>query len=115
MLVAEPEFVFTLARDLAPHAQPSTRLEEVMEAVADLRLGIEVPDSRFADFTAAGGPQLIADNACALSFVLGPVAADWRGLDLAAAGCLARVGTATNARASAPTCWATRASRSPGW
>jgi 2-keto-4-pentenoate hydratase len=92
MLVAEPEFVFTLARDLAPRDAAYTQAE-VMDAVADLRLGIEVPDSRFADFTAAGGPQLIADNACALSFVLGPVAEDWRGLDLAAAGCLAKVGT----------------------
>ena len=42
-----------------------------MEAVADLRIGIEVPDSRFADFTAAGGPQLIADNACALCMCWG--------------------------------------------
>lgn len=91
MLVAEPEFGFTLARDLAPREAAYTQAE-VMAAVADLRIGIEVPDSRFADFTAAGGPQLIADNACALLHVLGPAAADWRGLDLAAAGCLARVG-----------------------
>ena len=92
MLVAEPEFVFTLARDLAPRDADYT-LEDVLAAVADLRIGIEVPDSRFADFVTAGGPQLIADNACALAYVLGPVAADWRGLDLAAAGCLAKVGT----------------------
>ena len=92
MLVAEPEFAFTLGRDLAPRDADHT-LAEVMEAVVDLRIGIEVPDSRFADFTAAGGPQLIADNACALLHVLGPAAADWRSLDLAAAGCLARVGT----------------------
>jgi 2-keto-4-pentenoate hydratase len=91
MLVAEPEFAFTLARDLAPREAAYTQAE-VIDAVADLRIGIEVPDSRFADFTAAGGPQLIADNACALLHVLGPAAADWRGLDLAAAGCLAKVG-----------------------
>ncbi|WP_431268811.1 hypothetical protein [Dankookia sp. P2] len=56
MLVAEPEFAFTLARDLAPR-EAEYGLEEVMRAVADLRIGIEVPDSRFADFTAAGGPR----------------------------------------------------------
>jgi len=94
MLVAEPEFAFTFARDLAPRADDYTQ-EEVMAAVADLRIGIEVPDSRFADFTAAGGPQLIADNACALLHVLGAAAADWRGLDLAQAKCLARAGTHT--------------------
>ncbi|MFC7474276.1 2-keto-4-pentenoate hydratase [Dankookia sp. GCM10030260] len=92
MLVAEPEFAFTLARDLAPREAAYIR-DEVMDAVGDLRIGIEVPDSRFADFTAAGGPQLIADNACALLHVLGPAAEDWRGLDLAAATCLAHVGT----------------------
>lgn len=91
MRVAEPEFAFTLARDLAPREAGYT-LAEVMDAVAGLRIGIEVPDSRFADFTAAGGPQLIADNACALLHVLGPAAEDWRGLDLAAARCTATVG-----------------------
>ncbi|TDH59775.1 hydratase [Dankookia rubra] len=91
MRVAEPEFAFTLGRDLAPR-EGEYALAEVMDAVAELRIGIEVPDSRFADFTAAGGPQLIADNACALLHVLGRAAEDWRGLDLAAAGCLAKVG-----------------------
>jgi 2-keto-4-pentenoate hydratase len=92
MLVAEPEFAFTLARDLASRDGAYT-VEEIMDAVDALRIGIEVPDSRFADFVHAGGPQLIADNACALLYVLGPAAADWRGLDLAAQRCLARVGS----------------------
>ena len=44
---------------------------------------IEIPDSRFADFVGAGAAQLIADNACAHLFVLGPpTTADWRALDL---------------------------------
>ena len=92
MLVAEPEFVFRLARDLPPRPQPYTEAE-VMAAVGALHLGIELPDSRFADFARAGGPQLIADNACAHQFVLGPEApAEWRGLDLAAHPVAARVG-----------------------
>ncbi len=56
-----------------------------MDTVASLHPAIEVPDSRFADFTRAGAAQLVADNACAHQFVLGPpTEAEWRGLDLAA-------------------------------
>lgn len=84
MRVAEAEFAFRMGRDLPPRAAPYG-VEEVMAAVASLHPAIEVPDSRFADFTRAGAAQLIADNACAHQFVLGPPAeADWRGMDLAA-------------------------------
>jgi 2-keto-4-pentenoate hydratase len=84
MRVAEPEFVFRMGRDLPPRGTDYSQAE-VMEAVAALHLGIEVPDSRFADFATAGGPQLIADNACAHRFALGPEAPpEWRDLDLAA-------------------------------
>ena len=82
MAVAEAEFVFVMARDLVPRATPFTQAK-VMDAVAALHLGIEVPNSRFADFVSAGEAQLIADNACAHEFVLGPrVEAPWRELDL---------------------------------
>ena len=40
-------------------------MDEVLAAVATLHPAIEVPDSRFDDFTIVGAPQLIADNACA--------------------------------------------------
>ena len=82
MRVAEPEFVFRLGRDLPPRAAPYV-LAEVMDAVDALHTGLEVPDSRFGDFVRAGHAQLLADNACAHQFVLGPAAAPaWRGLDL---------------------------------
>ena len=84
MRVAEVEFVFRLGRDLAPRARVFG-VEEVMDAVEALHLGIELPDSRFEDFVSAGAPQLLADAACANHFVLGPRAPDlWRSLDLAA-------------------------------
>ena len=84
MRVAEPEFVFRLGRTLAPRARPYG-VDEVLDAVEALHTGLEVPDSRYADFARAGEAQLLADNACAGQFVLGPAArADWRGLDLAA-------------------------------
>lgn len=83
MRVAEVEFAFRFGRDLPPRAAPYTT-DEVMAAVATLHPAIEIPDSRYEDFCAVGGPQLIADNACANLFILGPAtAADWRPVDLA--------------------------------
>lgn len=83
MRVVEAEFAFALGADLTPrHAQYEP--ETVMAAVDRLHLALEIPDSRFIDFAAVGGPSLIADNACAHEFVLGPEApAVWRDLDLA--------------------------------
>jgi 2-keto-4-pentenoate hydratase len=82
MRVGEPEFAFRMAKDLPPRAQPYT-VQEVLGAVATLHPAIEIPDSRFADFVSAGAPQIIADNACAHLFVLGPATeANWRALDL---------------------------------
>jgi len=83
MRVAEPEFAFRMGRTLAARALPY-ETAEVMAAVASLHPAIEVPDSRFLDFTAVGEAQLIADNACAHQFMLGQAtSADWRAIDLA--------------------------------
>jgi 2-keto-4-pentenoate hydratase len=82
MRVAEPEFAFRMRIDLPARAVPYT-LQQVLDAVDTLHPAIEIPDSRFADFAGAGEAQLIADNACAHLFVLGPAAtADWRAMDL---------------------------------
>ena len=84
MKVAEAEFAFAFSRDLPPRGQDYS-LDEAMDAVAALHLSIEVPDSRYADFTKVGAPSLIADTACACWLVLGPALAEgWRNLDLAA-------------------------------
>jgi 2-keto-4-pentenoate hydratase len=83
MRVAEAEFAFRMATDLRPRRTPYER-DEVLAAVATLNPAIEIPDSRFVDFTSVGAAQLIADNACAHDFVLGSPAPDeWRGQDLA--------------------------------
>jgi len=83
MAVAEAEFAFRLGSDL-PSAGTARSVDEVMEAVEALHVAIEIPDSRFDDFAAAGAPQLVADLACAEFFVLGPAAPDaWRTADLA--------------------------------
>ena len=91
MRVAEAEFAFRMGRALPPR-QADYEVEEVLDAVAALHVAIEVPDSRFTDFVTAGAAQLIADNACAHRFVLGPEApATWRGMDLAAHRVVGRV------------------------
>ena len=102
MKVAEAEFAFRMGRDLEPRPH-SYSVDEVLDAVATLHPAIEVPDSRFDDFTIVGAPQLIADNACAHLFVLGPPAeTDWRSLDLiehraiGTAGNLTREGKGAN-------------------
>ncbi len=82
MRVGEPEFAFRMGRDLPPRTTPYS-VDEVLAAVTSLHPAIEIPDSRFADFVAAGEAQLIADNACAHLFVLGEAtSADWRTRDL---------------------------------
>ena len=83
MRVAEAEFAFRFARDL-PSKSSDYTLEEVMDAVASLHPSIEVPDSRYEDFTAVGAACLIADTACACWLMVGPAfTLDWRALDLA--------------------------------
>jgi 2-keto-4-pentenoate hydratase len=84
MKVMELEFAFRMGRDLPPRSAPYTEAE-VLDAVATLHPAIEIPDSRYEHFETVGLPQLVADNACAHRFVLGPAAPEgWRGLDLAA-------------------------------
>ena len=84
MRVAEAEFAFRFGIDLPPREQSYTQ-DECMAAVSSLHLSIEVPDSRYTDFTRVGAAQLIADTACASWLVLGPaITANWRAIDLGA-------------------------------
>ena len=84
MAVAEAEFAFLMGSDL-PAREDAYPVDEVLAAVASLHPAIEIPDSRFTDFTRAGRAQLAADNACAHELVLGPpTGTDWRAIDLAA-------------------------------
>ena len=82
MRVCEPEFGFRFGEVVPARREPYS-LAEVMAKVEDLHLTLEIPDSRFADFTGVGAAWLIADNACARDLVVGaPVSADWRAVDL---------------------------------
>ncbi len=91
MRVVEVELAFRFGAGLAPRARAYS-VDEVMAAVATLHPAIELPDSRYEDFCAVGAPQLIADNACAHRFILGPaVTRPWRDIDLAAHAVSAQV------------------------
>lgn len=80
MAVAELEFAFRMMKTLAPRPHPYN-MDDVMDAVGALHLAIELPSSRFEDFSKVGAPQLIADNGH--QFLLGPEVDEiWRGLDL---------------------------------
>lgn len=82
MRVAEAEFAFGFAKDLPARSKPY-EMDEALDAVGSLHLSIEVPDSRYQDFTKVGAAQLIADTACASWLVLGPaVEKPWRNIDL---------------------------------
>ena len=80
MQVAEIEYAFRFGKDLPPRATEYT-VDEVLAAVATVHPSIEVPDSRYEDFVKVGTAQLIADNACACLFILGPAAQEWMGYD----------------------------------
>jgi 2-keto-4-pentenoate hydratase len=82
MRVAEAEFAFKFAKPLPRRADPYDQ-SEVIDAVASLHISIEIPDSRFRDFTIVGAPSLIADTACASWLMIGPeVHGPWRNIDL---------------------------------
>jgi 2-keto-4-pentenoate hydratase len=82
MRVAELEFAFQMGETLAPRDRPFSTFE-VLDRVASLHPSIEIPDTRLTEFEQAGAPQLIADNACAHYFMLGPAAPNlWREIDL---------------------------------
>jgi 2-keto-4-pentenoate hydratase len=82
MAVVEPEFAFRLGTDLDPDVEHT--LDAVLDAVDTMFLALEMPDSRFSDFTSVGYACLLADSALCGRFVGGCEVPGWRDLDLAA-------------------------------
>ncbi len=104
MGVLEAEFGFRMKKNISPRGFEYS-LEEVSNLCENLYLMIEIPDSRYVDFTSVGEYQLIADNACASWLVEGKkVDVDWKSIDLSKQevkvfknGKLASVGIGKNA------------------
>jgi 2-keto-4-pentenoate hydratase len=82
MRVAEIEFAFKFAHDIAPRAKPFSESEVIM-LVASLHPTIEIPDSRYEHFAMVGELALIADNACAHWLCIGnQMPETWRNKNL---------------------------------
>ena len=112
---AEPEFAFRMETRSAAALDALHACEQVLDAVDTLHPAIEIPDSRFADFVSAGEAQLIADNACAHLFVLGPATtANWRAMDLVEERPRDHAARPAISSATARTCSAIPASPWPG-
>jgi 2-oxo-3-hexenedioate decarboxylase len=84
---AEPEIVFVMGRRLAG---PGVTAAEALSAVAKVYSGVELIDSRFADFRFKL-PDVVADNASSGKFVLGPVGVSPEALDLSLEACVVEV------------------------
>ena len=81
---AEPEIVFHMA---SPLRGPGVTAAEALEAVAAVRCGVEIIDSRFVDFRFRLG-DVVADNASAARYVLGPVVRGPSMIDLSLEACV---------------------------
>ena len=82
MIGVEIEISFHIVKDIAARAQPVPR-EEALAAVGDAFVGMEVVDTRLADFKSADPEWLLADNQMNHALVIGDPVKDWRGRDWA--------------------------------
>jgi 2-oxo-3-hexenedioate decarboxylase len=83
----EPEIVFVLGRRLTG---PGVTAATALAAVSHVYAGLEVIDSRYADFRFTL-PDVVADNASSARFTVGGVARRPDDLDLALEACLLEV------------------------
>jgi 2-keto-4-pentenoate hydratase len=80
MIGVEIEISFHIARDIAARDTPVGR-EEALAAVGDAFVGMEVVDTRLADFKSADPEWLLADNQMNHALVVGDSVKDWARLD----------------------------------
>ncbi|WP_386066176.1 2-keto-4-pentenoate hydratase [Tahibacter sp. UC22_41] len=73
----EAEFVFRLARDVAPRAQAWTA-EQAAAEVAALHIGMELAGSPLAAINALGPCAVVADCGNNAGLLLGPAIANWQ-------------------------------------
>ncbi|MBS0520043.1 MAG: 2-keto-4-pentenoate hydratase [Proteobacteria bacterium] len=80
MIGVEIEISFHIVRDIAARSEPVAR-EEALAAVGDAFVGMEVVDTRLADFQKADPEWLLADNQMNQALVIGDGIREWRSLD----------------------------------
>lgn len=82
MIGVEVEISFHIVRDIAPREATVSR-EEALGAVGDAFVGMEVVDTRLADFKSADPEWLLADNQMNHALVIGTSIKEWKDLDWA--------------------------------
>jgi 2-keto-4-pentenoate hydratase len=80
MIGIEIEISFQIVRDIAARDAPVGR-DEALSAVGDAFVGMEVVDTRLANFREADPEWLLADNQMNHALVVGDGVADWRALN----------------------------------
>jgi len=83
MIGVEIEISFHIISDIPARAQAVGR-DEALAAVGDAFVGMEVVDTRLADFKELDPEWLLADNQMNQALVMGAAVKDWRALDWAA-------------------------------
>jgi len=82
MIGIEVEISFHIARDIAARSQPVGR-DEALAAVGDAFVGMEVVDTRLANFKQVDPEWLLADNQMNHALVIGESIRNWKDLDWA--------------------------------
>src|SRR5215218_7241233 len=82
MIGVEIEISFHIAKNIAARSEPVGR-DEALDAVGDAFVGMEVVDTRLADFKSADPEWLLADNQMNHALVIGESIKVWKGLDWA--------------------------------
>jgi len=82
MIGVEIEISFHIIRDIAGRSEPVGR-DEALAAVGDAFVGMEVVDTRLANFQKIDPEWLLADNQMNHALVVGDAIAGWRNIDWA--------------------------------
>ena len=80
MIGVEIEISFHIVRDIAARTEPVGR-DEALAAVGDAFVGMEVVDTRLADFKSVHPEWLLADNQMNHALVIGDNVPNWKALD----------------------------------
>jgi 2-keto-4-pentenoate hydratase len=90
-MIFEIEIAFELKRDLPPRPGKPYSRDEVIDAIGDALIGIEMVGSRFDQPEAVTFPTLLGDNHGCAGYVTGSRVADWRKLDFRKLRCIAKM------------------------
>jgi 2-keto-4-pentenoate hydratase len=82
MIGIEAELAFRFGADLPARATPYTQ-EEILAAVSEICVAIELCDTRLTDWADASALWRLADFQSAAMLVVGDVRRDWRAIDFA--------------------------------